>query len=238
MEVKAVIFDLDGTLIDSIQGIAYSLNKVLAENGFPVHSVEKCKTFVGNGFIELVRRAVPEGHRGDEEVLHYVSQMRAEYDRHWDHGMRVYDGIEDLLEFLQAHGIPFAVDTNKDEGVSKRILERFLPRFAFFSIAGTTPQMPIKPNPARALSMVANLGVLPRQCIYIGDSEVDILTARNAGMLPVSASWGFRGADNLAKAGAENIIHKPLDLIRYLEQAQSAGLKDACHKTPNPYYHP
>lgn len=216
MKVKAVIFDLDGTLIDSIEGIAYALNRVLEENGFPVHSIETCKQLVGNGFVELIRRAVPEGHRGEEEIRRYVSQLRAEYDRYWDYGMRVYDGIGDLLEYLQVRGIRFAVDTNKDEGVARKIVERFLPRFSFFRVSGTTPHMPRKPDPARALDMVAGMNVLPHQCIYLGDSEVDIMTAKNAGMIQVSAAWGFRSPEALILAGAERIVHKPMDLVSYL----------------------
>ncbi|HOP72428.1 HAD family hydrolase [Thermoclostridium caenicola] len=217
MKVEAVIFDLDGTLIDSIGGIAFALNRVLTENGFPVHSIETCKQLVGNGFVDLVRRAVPEEHRSEAEIQRYVSQLRAEYDRHWDYGMRVYDGIEDLLVHLQSRGIPFAVDTNKDEGVARRIVERYLSRFKFFRVSGTTPGMPKKPDPARALEMAAGMGVTPRRCIYLGDSEVDIMTAKKAGMIQISAAWGFRSPDDLCRAGAERIIHKPMDLVSCLE---------------------
>jgi len=216
LSIKAVIFDLDGTLVNSIHGIAYSLNMMLAENGFPVHSVEKCKSFVGNGFIELVRRAVPEDHRGQEEVGRCLARLRAVYDLHWDYGMYAYEGIEDLLEYLQAHGIRFAIDTNKDEGVSRKIAQRFFPRFTFFRVAGNTPLMPKKPDPARALGILADLGISPDQCLYLGDSEVDIITARNAGITHIGAAWGFRGAELLGKAGAEIIIQKPMELIRYL----------------------
>ena len=217
MSIKAVIFDLDGTLVDSIHGIAYSLNMVLAERGFPVHSVEKCKDFVGNGFSELVRRAVPEGHRSQEEISSCLARLREVYARHWDHGMYAYEGIEDLLEYLQSHGISFAIDTNKDESVAKEIALRFFPRFSFFRVAGNTPYMPKKPDHARALGILNDLGIAPGQCIYLGDSEVDIITARNAGIHHVGAAWGFRGAELLARAGAEMIIQKPMDLVRYLE---------------------
>ncbi len=216
MSIKAVIFDLDGTLVDSIQGIAYSLNMMLTENGFPVHSIEECKRMVGNGFIELVRRAVPEGHRSHGEISLYLSRLRALYDQHWGYGMHVYHGIEELLEYLQAHQISFAIDTNKDEGVAKKIAAHFFPRFTFLRVLGTTPQMPKKPDPARALSILADLNLSPHQCLYLGDSEVDIMTAKNAGFLPVGASWGFRGVEGLTRAGAENIIHDPMDLINYL----------------------
>jgi len=216
LRIKAVIFDLDGTLVDSIQGIAYSLNRMLAENGFPVHSVEECKNMVGNGFIELVRRALPENHRSDEEISRCLSRLREIYGRHFDYGMYVYDGMTDLLEYLQSHNVRFAVDTNKDEGVAREIMQRFFPGFSFFRVAGTTPDMPKKPNPARALSILSDMGVSPVECIYLGDSEVDIITAKNAGVMPVSAAWGFRGAERLAAAGAENIIQKPMELVRYL----------------------
>lgn len=217
MRIKAVIFDLDGTLVDSIEGIAYSLNKVLGERGFPVHSVEKCKSFVGNGFAELVRLAVPEGHRDQEEISRCLSRLRAVYGRHWDYGMRAYDGIEDLLEYLRSHGISFSIDTNKDEGFAKEIARRFFPRFNFFRVAGTTPLVPKKTNPARALGILADLGLSPDQCLYLGDSEVDTVTAKNAGIPHIGAAWGFRGAELLARAGAEIIIHRPMDLTRYLE---------------------
>ena len=104
---------------------------MLTENGFPVHSIEECKRMVGNGFIELVRCAVPEGQRSNEEISMYLSRLRAVYEQHWGYGMYVYHGIEELLEYLQTHQISFAIDTNKDEGVAKKIAAHFFPRFTF-----------------------------------------------------------------------------------------------------------
>lgn len=217
MKIKAVIFDLDGTLVDSIHGIARALNTMLAEKGLPVHSIEECKNMVGNGFKELVRRALPENRRSDEEIESCLSRLRELYEQCWDYGMRPFDGITDLLEYLRTHGIRFAVDTNKDEGVARKIAERLFPGFSFFRVAGTTPLMPRKPDPAKTLSILADMGVSPSECLYVGDSEVDIMTAKNAGIKPISAAWGFRGTQRLAEAGAENIIHSPMELVRYLE---------------------
>lgn len=206
---------MDGTLINSIEGIAYSMNNVLLRHGFPVHSPETYKSLVGNGVKELVRRAVP-ADVSEDETNRCLSGMREEYVKNYDYGMAVYDGIEDLLRCLQEQGINIAVDTNKDEDVSRRIIGRFLPDFTFSLIMGSRQEIPKKPDPARARRIAAQLGILPEQCVYLGDSEVDIMTAKNAGMIPVSAAWGYRKVEDLVSAHAEHIIKKPMELLNLL----------------------
>lgn len=217
MKIKAVVFDLDGTLVNSIDGLAFAMNKVLKSNRFPVRNMETYKSLIGTGVRELVRKAIPAG-TGEEELDRYVKEMREEYLKSWDYKMTVYEGIEELLGYLQAQGISFAVDTNKVDDVARLIIERFFPDFRFSCVMGSKPGLPHKPDPARANLIAGQLGMLPEQCIYLGDSEVDIMTAKNAGMISVSAAWGFRKVEDLVSAHAVNIIQEPRKLVDLLQK--------------------
>jgi phosphoglycolate phosphatase len=135
--------------------------------------------------------------------------------------MTVYNGIRELLRYLDENSIPFAVDTNKDEDVSKTIINRFFPDFSFSCVEGNRPGIPRKPDPARANMIIARLGILSEECVYMGDSEVDIMTAKNAGMASASAAWGFRKIEELISAGAVHIMNKPTDLIGLIENINS-----------------
>lgn len=216
MNIEAVIFDLDGTLVDSIDGITFAMNRVLESRGFPGHDRDTYRALVGNGLRELVRRSVPDGRADERLVDELFVLMKQEYGRSWSVGMRVYDGIAELLDRLTERGIPFAVNTNKEEEISRRIVSQCLPNWKFSAVAGGGAQVRKKPDPEGALLIASAFGVEPGRCAYVGDSEVDILTARNAGMFEVSVLWGFRSERELISAGARRIIHRPAELLEVL----------------------
>lgn len=217
MGFKAVIFDLDGTLIDTVDGIAFSMNTVLENHGLTAYGREEYKILVGNGVRELVRKAVARYGFDDEALTRLTAEMRDEYSKNWNYKIRVYDGIEELLDCLSRNAIPAAVNTNKDESVSKTIIDGLLPHHDFRLIAGAGSTPTKKPDPAGALLIARTLGIQPSQCIYMGDSEVDAMTARNAGMYGVGVLWGFRTAEDLRSAGVRELIERPSDILKLLD---------------------
>lgn len=215
MKHKAVIFDMDGTIVNSIFGIMHSMNNVLARHGLELINVDQCKSFVGNGIKELVRKVAGINSPDDPLLEQYYRDMLEEYSKNWDYRMYVYDGIIELLDFLAQKNIKLGVNTNKDEDIAKLIAEKYFPGYFSYLVGGRT-NIPKKPDPAGALLVAEKLGADPRRCIYVGDSNVDIRTARNAGMFAVGALWGFRSREELLNEGADAVIEKPMELTGIL----------------------
>jgi len=216
MKFQAVIFDLDGTLLDTIDDLANSMNSVLSRKGFPIHDREAHKHFVGDGLRVLVRRSLPEGMRNDSEIDACLSLLKEEYGRRWDECTRPYDGIPELLVALKQRGLKTAVLSNKVDSFTKLIVEKFLPDAGFEVIYGERPTVPKKPNPTGAVEISEIFGIPTDRFLYIGDTDIDMKTAVSAGMYAVGAMWGFREARELADGGAKVIIPKPgalLDLL-------------------------
>ena len=214
MPFRAVLFDLVGTLLDTLEDLADSMNAVLCRMGFPVHPVESYRYFVGDGQEFLVRRALPEEKRGDEGTVRAcVAEMREEYGRRWAAKTRPYEGIPELLETLAARSVKTAVLSNKPDDFTKIVVARFLPRWTFGAVRGLLPGGPRKPDPAGALAIAAELGLPPSDFVYLGDTATDIMTAVAAGMYPVGALWGFRTAGELFSAGAERLAARPEELL-------------------------
>src|SRR5262245_28997092 len=213
--MRAVLFDLDGTLIDSLSDIGGSLNHVLAEMGLPTHPIEGYKEMVGEGASELVRRALPADRR---DALHaeVLARYRARYRTHLVVESRPYEGIEDVLAALEARGVAKAVITNKPHDPAVAIVERLLGRFRWDAIVGQRDGVPHKPDPTGALEIAAKLGALPRDCALVGDSRIDVETACSAGMLPIGCLWGFRDREELVRAGAVHVVAKPRELLALL----------------------
>jgi len=212
---KGLIFDLDGTLVDSLQGIATSLNHALAEAGLPVHSLEAVRGFIGNG-------THPDHPRGahkdaDEALLDRLENgFKADYDVTWPGGTFPYNGITELLEMLQAKGIPLAVLSNKPHPFTSTIVARVFPSIDFKVVLGQLPGIPHKPDPSGALEIANLFGLLPEECTVIGDSTMDLETARNAGMEAIAVTWGFHDRERLVAAGAERIAEDPDALLAML----------------------
>ena len=212
MSFNAVLFDLDGTLLDTLADIAAAMNSVLVHEGRPTHTVEAYRQFVGSGTTELVRRAVGE-HLRDEPLSRLVRLMRDAYAANPVDRTRSYAGVEELLGGLADRGVRFAVLSNKDHEMVQRIVRKVLPGHSFSEVVGLKPGVPAKPDPTSALGVSGAMEIAPEDVLYVGDSDVDMVTALRAGMYPVGAAWGFRGADELKDAGAAVVIEHPMDLL-------------------------
>lgn len=214
MKYRAVIFDLDGTLLNTIGDLANSMNTVLRRFGLPTHDVETYKTFVGEGIEMLVRRSMPESLREEPQLrTRCVEAMREEYGRRSTETTAPYEGIPELLDGLTARHIRMAVLSNKPDGPTKLLVNSLLSPWSFEAVYGESAMIPRKPDPTGALLIVQNMNVLPQEFLYVGDSGIDMRTAVAAGMYAVGALWGFRKADELLAGGAGSLIENPQDLL-------------------------
>ena len=217
--IRAVIFDLDGTLLDTIDDIAEASNRVYGSRGLAPFSVAEMKTLVGEGAEELVRKAFAAQGRpapNAEEMTGIIKDYRREYEALWREHSRPYPGIPDLLDALAARGVKIAVLSNKAQIFTDLMARELLPGCPFDIIRGALPGVPLKPDPAPALAIAAELGAPPADCAFVGDTSIDMRTARAAGMLAVGALWGFRTAEELLESGAGHLIAAPADLLPLL----------------------
>jgi phosphoglycolate phosphatase len=214
---RAVLFDLDGTLLDTIEDLADSMNCVLGRFGFGLHDIETYKYFVGAGVEELVRKALPNDGRITGSVYEAcLALMREEYGRRWKDKTRPYDGIADLLDELAQRKVKLAILSNKPHDATLRVVSELLPSWSFDAVLGARPSIPKKPDPLSALEIAEAIQIQPGEFLYLGDTDIDMKTANAAGMYAVGASWGFRRADELIAGGAKTVIEKPVELIELL----------------------
>ena len=214
MNFRAVIFDLDGTLADTLEDIADNMNRILAEKGFPAHEYEAYRYFVGNGLHNLVIRSMPENARSDAMIALCYNRMIAEYHLNYINKTRLYDGIPELLDALSSQRIKLAVLSNKADSLTQKICSDLLKNWKFEIVLGANDRFPRKPDPASALFICAQMGLEPASVCYLGDSDVDIKTAVAAGFYPVGAGWGFRPKKELSENGAKHVIDHPTELIK------------------------
>ncbi|MBG7608727.1 MAG: HAD-IA family hydrolase [Verrucomicrobia bacterium] len=196
---RAFIFDLDGTLVESLPGIAASLNRSLDLHGLPGHNYAAVRGFIGDGAKKLVERALAPG----EASLHGESVLRSfasDYGVSWPNGTHVYPGIPELLAGLKSAGIPLAVLSNKPHAFTVEIVEKLFPKGTFAAILGNREGLPHKPDPTGALEIATTLSVSPEDCVLIGDSTMDLDTAKNAGMESVAVTWGYHDRERLSTA--------------------------------------
>ena len=217
MSYRAVIFDLDGTLLDSLEDLADSMNAVLARQQFPVHAVDRYRYFVGDGISELVKRVLPEQLRTDSLVAENIRWMSVEYEARWNKKTRPYPGIVELLAALTDAGLRMAVLSNKPDSFTKIMVPALLPGWNFEPILGARPGVPVKPDPQAALEIAGQLVVPPHEILYLGDTATDMRTANAAGMMAIGVAWGFRPIEELQQHGAQRIIHYPTDLLPLLQ---------------------
>ena len=215
MNYQAVLFDLDGTLLDTLADLAESMNTVLRRLQFPEFPVEAYKQFVGDGVESLVRRTLPADRRDPALVAECGRLMRAEYSHRWDDQTRPYEGIAELLDGLAAREIPMAVFSNKPEEFTRLCVERLLSRWQFAAVVGAGPAVAKKPDPAGALEIARQMDLPPDTILYVGDTNTDMQTAVRAGMFPVGVLWGFRTAEELLANGAQVLIHRPTELLQF-----------------------
>ena len=218
MQYKAVIFDLDGTLVDSLADLSDSVNLMLESYGFPTHEVEKYRYFVGNGSKKLMERTLPRDKAASAEfVEEALAKYKAIYKERLLEKTRPYNGVRELLAELKSRGIPLAVCTNKHNDAALTIVKILFAPSTFEEVLGDRPGFPKKPNPATPLEIASHLGVKPDEVAYLGDTSVDMETAVHAGFLPVGVLWGFRPEEELVKSGAKVLLKAPLELLEKVE---------------------
>jgi phosphoglycolate phosphatase len=215
MKYRAVLFDLDGTLLNTLEDLADSMNRALAGLGYPAHDTDKYRYFVGDGMEMLARRALPPG-ASQAEVTKCTAAMREEYGKHWADKTRPYKGIPELLESLAARDLKVAILSNKPDEFTQAVIKKLLPHWRFKPVMGAKTGVPQKPDPTAALMIAADLNILPEHFLYLGDTDTDMKTANASGMYPVGALWGFRKADELKLSGAKALIENPMDLMRLI----------------------
>ena len=218
MQYKAVIFDLDGTLVDSLADLSDSVNLMLESYGFPTHEMEQYRYFVGNGSKKLMERTLPRDKAASAEfVEEALVKYKAIYKEHLLRKTRPYQGVQELLDELKKRRIPLAVCTNKHNDAALTIVKILFAPGTFEEVLGDRPGFPKKPNPATPLEIASHLGVKPDEVAYLGDTSVDMETAVHAGFLPVGVLWGFRPEEELVKSGAKVLLKAPLELLEKVE---------------------
>lgn len=213
---KAIIFDLDGTLVNSIEDIADAMNIVLQNHNYPTHSYKAYEDFIGSGIRSLVQNALPQTHNNDEQVNTCLDAMMSVYRDQCINKTKPYDGIIELLENLKARQLKLAVFSNKADELTKKVALALFPNY-FDTIDGLTVEAYKKPNPIKAIQISKTLGLKPEDIIFVGDSGIDIQTAKNASMYAVGVSWGFKPTEELIAYGAKQVLNHPLDLIKILQ---------------------
>jgi len=216
VKYKAVLFDFDGTLIDTLEDIAHSVNSALKKIGFPQYELEDYRSFVGDGREALTSRVLPEQYRNPDTIDKVLAYINEEYDRRWADNSRPYPGIPEMLDEINNRDIKMAILSNKANSFIEIMTARLLPHWRFAVVMGAMPTVPLKPDPTSALQVATQMGLDPAEIIYLGDSDIDMITAGKAGMYPVGALWGYRDAGNLLAGGAKALIKKPVDLLLYL----------------------
>jgi phosphoglycolate phosphatase len=215
LNFKAVIFDLDGTLLDTLAEIADSMNGALDRLGFPVHDLSAYRYLTGDGVLALITNSLPYEAR-DEGTIRLAGEiLREEYLGRWAKKAKLYEGIPELLEALTRRGVSLNILSNKMDEFTQKAAGQFLGRWTFDHVLGDSPRFRRKPDPAAALHIAAELNLTPAAIVYLGDTRTDMTTAVAAGMFPVGALWGFRDKDELLASGARAVIAHPLELLFY-----------------------
>jgi len=218
MTYKAIIFDLDGTLLDTLTDLADATNQALRSLGFPERARESYKTFVGDGVEILMQRVLPRDRQDSATIAECAALMQREYSQRWAATSRPYQGIPELLNVITARGIPMAVLSNKPDEFTRLCVETLLPDWKFAVVLGAVPSLPKKPDPAGALVVAEQMKVVAAEIVYVGDTNTDMQTATAAGMFPVGVLWGFRTAAELTSNGAKLLVEQPLELLRLIGQ--------------------
>lgn len=218
---KAVIFDLDGTLVNSLYDLAGSMNKALAACCLPVHPIDAYRRFVGSGRAVLVERAVGEMRLTPEIKARVTDLFDQDYSAHCMDKTGPYDGIRGMLDELNAMGVKTAVLSNKPDEFVKEMMRKLFPGFPFTLAWGKKPQFKEKPDSGALFAMLSELGVLKEECLYVGDSDVDVYTAKNAGLPFCGVEWGFRGKQELIGAGAEATVKTARELLLFIKEGNS-----------------
>ena len=214
---KLVIFDLDGTLLNTIEDLAQSANYALEKNEFATHSMASYPFFVGNGVRRLITRVLPEDHRDEETIDRLLKDFKEYYNEHCTQYTRPYDGMPELLMDLHEMGVRMAVASNKYQLAVDKIIHHYFPDINFVAIEGQREGMNIKPDPSVVFAILAKAQVPKAETLYVGDSGVDMETARRACVDSVGVTWGFRPLKELNEYHANCIVDRPIDILDVVE---------------------
>ena len=223
MKFKGVIFDLDGTLVNSLEDIADAMNSVLQGLNYPTHNYDAYQYFIGSGLRNLVSKSLPETHNDEKHIDHCYQLMIEEYSDNCTRKTKPYDGIVQLLDHLISHNIKLSVFSNKSDELTKKITADLFRNY-FETAVGLNIEALKKPNPSEAIAISKKLDLETEEIIFVGDSDIDMQTAINANMLAVGVSWGYRTAEELIASGAKYVITNPLDLIQIIQADNTAIL--------------
>ena len=216
MKKKLVIFDLDGTLLDTIDDLATGANHALEVLGYPTHERATIRSFVGNGINKLLERSLPEGEKTEEHVMRMRSVFIPYYDAHNAELTVPYEGIPELLERLQEGGLMLAVASNKYQAATEKLVAHYFPNINFIKVLGQRDEVPIKPDPAIVKEIIEAAGVSNDAVLYVGDSGVDMLTALNAQVDAVGVTWGFRPKLELSTFPSLGLIDRADELMEFV----------------------
>lgn len=215
---RGLVFDLDGTLLDTLQDIGEAMNRVLARHGFPEHRMDSYRYLVGRGVTQLVRSALPVEAAREELVIQGVlADLRNEYTVQQEKHTALYPGIADLLDRLSESNYKLAVLSNKPHELTQQVVRRHLGRWDFVTVLGAREGVPVKPDPAAVYDVLADLQLTGREVLYLGDTDTDMQTAERSGLVAVGVEWGFRKRDELLRSGARYIIRHPMDTLTILK---------------------
>ncbi len=217
MSYKAVIFDLDGTLVNTLQDLATCVNTVLSEKGYPTHKLDAYRFFVGEGAIKLIRRVLPHGNRDESTIKECHQLFMKVYGQNCGKEAFLYEGIPELLDALAERRLKLCVLSNKPHEFTIKSINEQLAQWEFDMVLGQRDTIPRKPDPAGAIEIADYLDIPPSDFIYLGDSATDMKTSVAAGMFPVGALWGFRDKAELSENGAQKLIEKPIELLELLD---------------------
>ena len=213
--MKSLIFDLDGTLINSLLDIALSMNNVLEKHNYPTHEIDKYNYFVGDGALVLVKNAMPK-NSSDNEIQSVLKSFIEIYEQNTHNNTFAYEGIYEMLEKLEILKIKKAILSNKPHKFTLKYVENLFNNFNFQEIHGQKIDIPKKPDPTMAIQIATKLNTKCEDMIFIGDTSTDIKTAKNANMQSIGVAWGFRPVEELKEAGADFIAYTPMDIIKYI----------------------
>lgn len=213
---RLVIFDLDGTLLNTIGDLAASVNHALTACGFPTHPQEAYRFMVGSGIMKLFERALPEGERTPENIDLIRSLFIPYYEHHKADLTAPYDGVESLLATLQSRGVAVAVASNKYHAATQELVAHYFPNIDFCAVCGHREGAAVKPSPEIVWEIMRRVSVEPHEVLYVGDSDVDMLTAANAGVDAVGVSWGFRPREELAALAPRAIVDSAEEILGLL----------------------
>jgi len=218
MNIQGVIFDLDGTLLDTLDDLADAANATLSHFDFPVHTTDAYRYFVGDGLSTLIERILPEQNRSQPEIAVCMDIFLQLYGRSWAIKSRPYAGIMEMLQQLQQAGVPMSILSNKPHAFTQLCVQRYFAADTFAFVHGQREGIPRKPDPSGALEIAALMNLSPHRIVYVGDTATDMQTGNDAGMYTLGVLWGFRERQELEDNGAKTIISHPSEIIEYVHR--------------------